>query len=59
MGDLTIITDMGRHAIYVWPAFGAFAAIFALLFIWVWVTGARARALLERLESQRKSPDER
>lgn len=47
--------DMGAHAIYVWPAYAAFAVIFAGLVLWVRATGAREKARLEQLE-KRKEP---
>lgn len=48
------MTDMGAHARFVWPAYGAFVVIFAGLLIWVGVTGARAKAELERREKARR-----
>lgn len=51
---MEIVTDMGAHARYVWPAYAAFAVIFAALVIWVWRSGARARAELKRLEDGRR-----
>ena len=45
--------DMGDHAIYVWPAYAAFAAIFVALVLWVWLSGAREKARLAKLEAMR------
>lgn len=51
---MEIVTDMGAHAPYVWPAYGAFALIFAVLAVWIWKTNASARSELERREAARK-----
>ncbi|WP_340108080.1 heme exporter protein CcmD [Pikeienuella sp. HZG-20] len=47
------MTDMGAHARFIWPAYGAFLVIFAALCLWVRITGLRARAELERRERAR------
>lgn len=49
---MEFVTDMGAHARYVWPAYGAFAVIFGGLWLWVRVTGARAKAELEARERE-------
>ncbi|QIE56417.1 heme exporter protein CcmD [Pikeienuella piscinae] len=51
---MEIITDLGAHARFVWPAYGAFVVIFGGLLIWVRLSGARAKAELERREAARK-----
>lgn len=51
---MEFITDMGAHARFVWPAYGAFIAVFGALCLWVWVTAARSRAELDRRERERK-----
>ena len=50
---MEMVLDMGRHAAYVWPAYGAFAAIFAGLIWWVVAANARARKALEEAEQDR------
>lgn len=45
--------DMGDHAIYVWPAYAAFAAIFIGLFVWARMASAREKARLAKLETAR------
>ncbi|MFV0473851.1 MAG: heme exporter protein CcmD [Pikeienuella sp.] len=51
---MELITDMGAHARYVWPAYGAFVVILGALCLWVRITGSRAKAELERREAARK-----
>lgn len=51
---MELITDMGAHARYVWPAYGAFAVILGALCLWVALSGRRAKAELERRERARK-----
>lgn len=50
---MNIVTDMGAHALYVWPSYAAFVVIFGGLWLWVWRTGARAKAELEARERER------
>ena len=45
--------DMGAHAIYVWPAYGAAALILLGLILWVRAAGKRAEADLRSLEQAR------
>ena len=46
--------DMGGHAAVVWPAYGAAAAILAGLVVASLRGLKRRRALLERLEAERR-----
>jgi heme exporter protein CcmD len=50
---MTIVTDMGAHGLYIWPAYAAFLVIFAALIAWAWHGNAKARADLAKLESKR------
>ncbi|MEM7544877.1 MAG: heme exporter protein CcmD [Pseudomonadota bacterium] len=50
---MEIVTDMGPHGLYIWPAYGAFVLIFAGLVVWAWRGNARAKAELARLEGQK------
>lgn len=52
---MEIVTDMGAHGLYVWPAYAAFAAVFAGLAFWAWRGAAKTRAGLKRLEETQKS----
>lgn len=54
---MQIVTDMGAHAIFVWPAYAAFIVLFGGLVWWAASSNARARARLETLEKSRKSPE--
>ncbi|MEX2517739.1 MAG: heme exporter protein CcmD [Paracoccaceae bacterium] len=51
---MEFITDMGAHARYVWPAYGAFVVIFGGIVLWAGLTARRSRAELERRERERK-----
>lgn len=51
---MEIVFDMGAHARFVWPAYGAFLVVFGGLFLWARITGARAKAELERRETGRE-----
>lgn len=51
---MELVTDMGDHARYVWPAYAAFAVIFAGLAIWAWRGAAKTREGLARLEKEVK-----
>lgn len=49
---MEIVTDMGEHALYIWPSYAAFIVTFGGLWLWVRITGARAKAELERRERE-------
>lgn len=51
---MQIVTDMGAHAPYVWPAYGAFVVLLGGLVWWAASSNARTRARLEALEKTRK-----
>lgn len=50
---MEIITDMGAHARFIWPAYAAFVVIFVGLAVWAWRGNAAAKAELEKLEAKR------
>ena len=54
---MQIVTDMGAHAPYVWPAYAAFVVLFAGLIWWAATSNTRTRDRLETLEKSRKSPE--
>ena len=47
---MEIVTDMGAHGVYIWPAYGAFALIFAGLYWWIASANAKTRRKLEEME---------
>ena len=47
---MEIVTDMGAHGAYIWPAYAAFVVIFAALFWWAASTNAKTRKQLEEME---------
>ena len=51
---MEFVFDMGRHGVYIWPAYAAFAAIFVGLGWWVIRSNAKARARLEAMERREK-----
>jgi heme exporter protein CcmD len=54
---MQIVTDMGAHGAYVWPAYAAFVVILSALVLWATTSNSRARARLEVLEQARKSTE--
>ena len=50
---MEIVTDMGAHGRFIWPAYAAFVLIFAGLVIWAWRGNAKARENLTKLEGKR------
>lgn len=50
---MEIVTDMGAHGAYIWPAYAAFAAIFVGLYWWIASANARTRKKLEEMERKR------
>lgn len=51
---MEIVTDMGAHARFIWPAYGAFVILLGGLVVWAWTTSARAKAELKRREAERR-----
>ena len=47
---MEIVTDMGAHGAYIWPAYGAFTVIFVGLYWWAASSNAKARKKLEEME---------
>ena len=50
---MEIVFDMGPHGAYIWPAYGAFVAIFVGLYWWIASANARTRKKLEEMERKR------
>lgn len=48
--------DMGKHAAYVWPAWGATVMVFVSLAIRAAMQSLRVKRELARLEADRKRP---
>ncbi|MEM8752531.1 MAG: heme exporter protein CcmD [Pseudomonadota bacterium] len=51
---MEFVWDMGDHAVFVWPSYAAFLAVFAGLAIWAWRGSAKTRESLARLEKELK-----
>ena len=51
---MEIVTDMGAHGAYIWPAYGAFVVIIAGLFWWIAAANAKTRKKLEEMERKSK-----
>ena len=50
---MEIVLDMGRHGVFIWPAYAAFAVIFLGLFWWAVGSNARAKAKLDAMEREK------
>ncbi len=50
---MEIVTDMGAHGAYIWPAYGAFTVIFVGLYWWIASANAKTRKKLEEMERTR------
>lgn len=54
---MQIVTDMGAHAAFVWPAYASFVVLIGGLVWWAASSNTRTRKRLEALEQSRKSPE--
>lgn len=44
--------DLGPNAVFVWSAYGVFAAVIAAVLLWLIAEGARLQRKLDRLDAE-------
>lgn len=47
--------DLGKHAAFIWMAYGVFAVSLTALIVWLIADGARQKAKLAKLDAENRS----